>query len=834
MNPTRCIGCPFPHGKLVGARGAPASPLVIVGESPGVNEIKTGLPFVGPSGEILNQTLKGYEHLDPFITNAHMCFPGTTASKTPEKVASAVRCCTQRLREEIGSFPHEAILALGNAAMWGLTGEFNSKITQIRGKVFSSQLAAKGIIAAVHPSFLLRGGGSFRQFTADVDYAAALASGKRDYRSYIIPKFEVLSSEQEIISLAKNLDDNYVAADSETGGYEGFDHLRDRILSSGFCMDPNLVYVVPAELTTFTHHLFSTAARFVWHNGKFDAKFFRAGGVPNVRVDEDTMLLSYAADETKGLHDLEQVCSDILGMPDWKYMIKPYLEAARNSHPKGYVVTYADIPLPVLYDYMSRDISGTLQVFPFMREHVRKDKHLEKLYTRVLLPTSEYLVWVEEAGMALDLQQVNDNDNRLQAECDKYRDAINYFGATVGVPDTNPNSPIQLAHLLYDVLKLEPKDNRGRLIKTRSTDEETLDKLPAEHPVVIALKRYRKVKKAHSTYVIPAKDHLDSKRKLVKGWANIDGRVHTTYKIPGTATGRLASENPNLLNIPRDPMLRGQFTCDPDNILLDVDTNQAELRVLAELSQDPELTRIYTTTGLSIHDEVREEIFGDPTNYTSTELEFYLDKFNVRHHGPEKWLSELKAEQKMKAKNVNFGIPYGISEFGLAEQIDDTPAVAKTYLNKWYIKFGGARKFLLQCREAVTLNRVFVTPFGRKRRFGVVSPERLNELQNQASNFPMQSIASDIVLLTGIYMAPIARKLGVRIVNTVYDSILYEVPRDPILIQELSAQTVERLGITAKEWGITRIPIIGDGKVGKRWGQMTEVSKWLKEQREAA
>jgi DNA polymerase I len=822
----RCKDCPFPHGKLVGHRGDAASPLAIVGESPGVNEIKQGIPFVGPSGEVLNHALRGCS-IEPFITNAHVCFPGTTAQKTQEKVALAVQRCSERLRAEISAYPRKVILSQGNGAMWGLTGDFGLKITQIRGKVFTSPLAEKGIVACVHPSFLLRGGGSFRQYTADVDYAIALATGQRDFRKYIIPKFEVLSSEAEIIYLAKNWGpEDFVAADSETGGYEGFDHLRDRILSSGYCLDPNLVHVIPAELTRLSHHLYNSPARFIWHNGKFDAKFFRAGGVPNVRVDEDTMLLSYAADESKGVHDLEQISSDILGMPDWKYMIQPYLQAARNNNPKGYVVTYADIPLPVLYDYMGRDISATKQVFPILRANVARDEHLEKLYTRMLIRASEYLVWVEEAGMALDLQQVDANDKRLQLEIDKYADEINVIGRANGITDTNPNSPIQLAHLLYDVLKLKPT---GRGPATRSTDADTLDKLPPEHPIVIALKRYRKVKKAHSTYVIPAKDHYDSKKKLVKGWANIDGRVHTTYKIHGTATGRLASEDPNLLNIPRDPMLRGQFTCDPENILLDVDTNQAELRVLAELSQDPELVRIYTTTGLSIHDEVRDEIFGDVNGYTQQQLDFYLDKFNVRHHGPEKWLYELKAEQKMKAKNVNFGIPYGITEYGLAEQIDDTPQVAREYLNKWYKKFAGARLFLLKCREAVTLNRVFVTPFGRKRRFGVVSPERLNDQQNQASNFPMQSIASDIVLETGIYMAPKARKLGVRIVNTVYDSILYEMPRDPVLIEDLSAETVERLGITAKSRGITRIPIIGEGKVGMRWGQMTEVSKWLKQ-----
>jgi DNA polymerase-1 len=546
------------------------------------------------------------------------------------------------------------------------------------------------------------------------------------------------------------------------------------------------------------------------------------------------MLLSYCIDETKGVHDLETISSDLLSMPDWKFMIKPYLQQAKNEHPKGYRVTYADIPDDVLYDYMARDISSTRQVFPILRSIVQSDPHLERLYTRVLMPASEYLVWVEEKGITLDLTQVNANEARLATEIEQHRRVIDAVGRDKGLGETNPNSPIQLAALLYDTLGLQPRERRFK--PSRSTDEDTLDKLDTAHPVVAALKRYRKVKKAQSTYVTAAKDHEDAKGKTISGWVNpVSKRVHTTYKIHGTSTGRLASEDPNLLNIPRDPMLRGQFVATEGHVFVDVDTNQAELRVLAELSQDPELTRIYTTTGLSIHDEVRDELFGDPNQYTSETLDFFLDKFNVRHHGPEKWLSELKAEQKMKAKNVNFGIPYGISAFGLAEQIDDTPQIAQQYLDKWYAKFQGARRFLLKCRESVILNKVFVTPFGRKRRFGVVGPERLNDQQNQASNFPMQSIASDIVLVTGIYMAPKVRKYGVSVVNTVYDSILFEAPYDIPLIQDLAAETVDRLSITAREWGIRRIPITGEAKVGKRWGQLQEIQEWLElRQRQAA
>lgn len=827
---TRCEHCPHGNTRLVGSRGPIDSPFVIVGEGPGSQEVIKGLPFVGPSGKVLEHGLaQNPDCPEPFITNATICFPGHVKKKDKDKIGQATQCCQKRLLAEVSAYPRKVILALGNAALWGLTGNFGSRITQVRGQIFPSPLAEHGIVASVHPSYLLRGGGSYRQYLADVDYAQGFLQGK-DLRKFVIPKLHVVTSEQEINILAREFrglpPGTPIAGDSETGGWDGFDHLRDRILCAGFCFDSGLVYVIPEDLIPSTQVLFDNECDFIWHNGKFDAKFFRAprASVRNVRVTHDTMLLSYALDETKGIHNLEQVCSDILGMPDWKFMIQKYLDGAKANKqwspkpqkmgPDGKLkpgtVTYECIPKPVLYDYMSRDISGCLQVFPTLRRHVLQDRHLEKLYTRLLMPASDYLIEVEENGMMLDPEQVDKNSERLLEQIAIHTAEFNRILVSAGGQPVNLNSPMQLAGALYDVFKFPGKG--------RSTDIKALNNLP-DHPAVTALKRNRKVQKAESTYVRPA-----------RSWIGADGRVHTTYKINGTATGRLASEDPNLLNIPRDPLLRGQFVAAPGCIFLEVDVNQAELRVLAELSGDPELTRIYTTKGLSIHDEMTKEIFGDINEYTNDQFQLMVNKFNV-HNFPEK----LYDEQKMRAKNVNFGIPYGITPFGLAEQIDVSAREAGTYLDKWNRRFAGAALFIRKCREAPLKGQTIVTFFGRKKRFGAVSREKINDLQNEASNFPMQSIASDIVLDTGIYMRPIANKLGARIVNTVYDSILYELPLNRPLIEDIAHQTQEKMRQTAIDWGMKRIPIQGDAKLGVRWGSLTEIGKfWKQHEAEAA
>lgn len=805
----RCTGCAFPNGKLVGSRGDPKSPLAVVGEGPGRVEMLKNYPFAGPSGDLLDAGLAQHPDITPYITNAEICFPGTTQTKSLDRIVQATRSCHGRLEHELLAHPREVILALGNAALWSCTGDYGLKITQVRGKVFPTPYARRGVVAAAHPAFLLRGGGSLRQFMADVDYACSLTKGQ-DFRKYIVPKVEVIKSAAHLSWLAYKLKSlppgTPVAADTETGGHDGFDHLRDHILCAGFCYDPLCVYVVPEGLISGAAALYDNDCRFVWHNGKFDAKFFRACGVSNVRVDEDTMLLSYALDEVGGQHDLEQVSSDLLGAPDWKYMVKPHLEHAKNVHPKGYKPTYADIPRDVLYDYMAKDISSTLQIFGLLRRRVAANPHLEKLYTKTLIPVSRYLIPIEEAGIKVDLSQVDENRKRLESECAVYEGAINKTAQQYNLAGINPRSPAQLLPFLRDTLKL--KLPNGKI--PQSTDEDTLLKLP-KHAVVISLLKYRKVQKALSTYVNP-----------VPGWINIDGRAHTTYLIHGTVTGRLASRDPNLLNIPRDPFLRGQFVPEPNRIFLEVDINQAELRVLAELSQDKALTKIYTEGGLGIHDVVTLEMYGKISDYDLQRLEFMINKFNLTHIPEVDRLAKLYSEQKMKAKNVNFGIVYGITEVGLADQIDDTPENAAKYLKAWHGKFPEASRFLFKCREAVVLGKNIVTTFGRTKRFGCVSPERLQGLQNEASNFPMQSIASDIMLHTGIRMQPRATSLGIPIVNTVYDSILYECPNDPALLKDIALETMETIPQVAKDWGIRKIPIIGESKTGLRWGSLKD------------
>lgn len=756
--PKGCPECPF-GGMKVGPRGNPKAKLACVAESPGVQERVKGFPLVGPSGEVFFSAFPEDVDVDElaFITNALQCLPKKTKGvKDQAKMWHAAQCCKERLVAEVTKHPRKVILAMGNSALWSLTGNPALKITQERGKLINSELAEIGIIPAVHPAALLRGTGNYRQFCADVDYAIHIANGG-DIKRFITPKVYVVSSVGCAKTLVKFLKkQSYLAADIET---TGFNRLTDRVLCVGIAYKPETVFVFTPQVFKYLVPLFEAKKpNFIWHNGKFDIAFLRREGLA-ARVDEDTMLLSYALDESGGIHDLEQVSGDLLDAPDYKYMVKPWLPKKNSS--------YDLIPKKVLYEYNGIDVSLTLQDFYILRAKVANDAALEKLYTRTLIPASELLYHVEWAGMRVDTEHIAKIERFYRI---KVQAAVRYVERLIGHP-INLNSPQQVAKMLYDELKIPPRHGRG-------TGKDILEKLP-QTKVVKALRRHRKAAKAYSTYV-----------KGMLAAINIDGRIHSTFKIHGTRTGRLSSAKPNLQNIPRESLIRGMFVPRKGYKFIEVDLNQAELRSLACLSKDPGLIEIYTSTDRSIHNEMAEYLFG----------------------------ADWDHEDKMKAKMVNFGIVYGREGPSIAEQFDISIKEGWRMVNGWFERFPVAHDFIKKCRKCVRKAQTITTSFGRKKRHRIVTRENLKTLQNEASNMPHQSIASDITLQAAIRLRPILQAIGCEIVNLVHDSILIEVPDNAIIIEQVKKLAIGVMEMIAPEWDLTEVPFKADGKMGDRWG----------------
>lgn len=805
-----CPGCPF-GGPKVGGRGDPNSTFVIIGESPGKQEVEKGLPFVGPSGKVLDSALNRHKlhpiaTPEPWIMNAMQCYPGDAEGKDETRMVQAINACRQRVLEEINAHPRRVVLALGAWALRSLAGNPDLKITAERGKVFNIPgVGAEYVFPSVHPAFLMRGGSgaTHQQFLRDVEYSLSVLKGATTTKKPPVTTYEIVRDERDIRDLGayfRSLPKGHViGADTETSG---FSHLRDRVLCAGYAPNPEEVYVIPEHLAKAQSPLFDNECSFLWHNGKFDVRMLRGSGIKNARCDEDTMLLSYATDEYGGIHDLEQVSSDYVNSPNWKAMLDSYLPNRKTS--------YEVIPKDILQYYMALDIGNMYAAFLQLRERVRRDVHLERLYTRTLIPASKFLAKVEEQGLFVDKRRVSENVILYEGEIQRMK--LEFLDFTKPFPNSGYtdkliNSPKQMNQFLYDDLKIRPL--RGK----RTTDKKVLEKLP-KHPVIDALFKARKFTKEYGTYV-----------KNIPNYLDIDGRVHATYLLHGTTTGRLASRNPNLQNVPRNPRIRGQYVAAPGRRFLEPDLNQAELRVLACLSNDRALCHIYETEGMSLHDEVRADIWGYRKDWSPKHLREQLEKFQLTEKdqwGP-KGEDRVYEEQKMRAKAVNFGIVYGRTAPGIAEEFVIPTPEAQGWINKWFKKFPDAKKFIDRCRNAPLTGAVLVTPFGNKRRFGVVGRERQDEIMNQASNFPEQCCASHITLHTGIEIQDyLEERWDAKIVNLVHDSILIDIPDNDIIACEVSRYVIDRMENMPKKWGFTRIPFIAEAKMGYKWGSLSK------------
>ena len=776
-----CTGCRFGGAKILG-RGDFTSPYVVVGEGPGHNELREGIPFVGQSGKLLLKRAPEFLEGSWYVTNAHLCgYHKKPDDKRKDELPSIVRCCSQRLLAEISAYPRKLIVALGNGALWATTGNYSLKITQQRGRLIPSPLAEYGILPILHPAAILRGTGNFRQFTEDLVYAAKrVVHG--DVRRCIEPSEIIVHTTNATAyeAISRELrNEKYLANDIETAG---LNPRKDRVLLLGVSATPERVHIFRGEAleSGVLRELFDppgnlSKPNFIWHNGKFDSRFLRTPRLDlPASVDEDTMLLSYALDENTGCHDLEQVAGDVLGAEDYKHVLKQWVKKKTDS--------YALVPPKVLDHYAAQDISRTLQIWRELRKRVAEDSGLEKLYTRTLIPASNMLRAVERRGFHVDMDQVRKMDvqyraNILIAEKALY-DLVGVF---------NPNSPAQVASIIYDKLRIPVYKGM------RSTDKKVLLRLP-DHPFLKALTRYRTLAKAHATYVLGVARQVED-----------DGRVHSTFLLHGTQTGRLASRDPNLQNTPRLPELKGMYDAAAGYILLETDENQAELRSLAEVSGDSYLISLYNSEERSLHDEMCEFLFGSQESHES------------------EWEWE---EHRMRAKAVNFGIPYGREAFSLAEEFQVTRVTAQSWVDGWFKRAPEAKKFIDRCRAAPLYGQTIQTPFGNRKRHGLVTRENLHDLQNEASNFPHQNIASNINLHAAMRIIPEVERLtwgAGGLVNLVHDSSIWELPNDPHIVRQIAEAALDIYPAAARSWGFTKVPFKADAKVGKKWGSGTKL-----------
>jgi DNA polymerase-1 len=404
---------------------------------------------------------------------------------------------------------------------------------------------------------------------------------------------------------------------------------------------------------------------------------------------------------------------------------------------------------------------------------------LKKTYDEIDLPLVPVLARMEEAGVKIDTEALARMSTRLEREIDaKAREIYECCGQ-----EFNINSPRQLGDVLFNKLNL-PKPVKYGKGKTISTAVDVLEGLAAEHQAPRLVLEYRQLSKLKSTYV-------DTLPALL---SPATGRLHTTFDQTGTATGRLSSANPNLQNIPiRTEVgreIRAAFTVEPGHVLLAADYSQIELRLLAHFSNDALLVEAFNR-GDDVHTLTASQVFGVPPLMVTP-------------------------DHRRQAKVVNFGIVYGLSAFGLSQNLGIEPSEAKQFINAYFEKYSGVRAFIDRTLEEARRDQKVQTLFGRIRPIPDINAKNSNQrgfAERTAVNTPLQGTAADLIKIAMIRIdeAIRDRSLKSRMTLQVHDELVFEVPEGELdVMRSLVREYMEKVHPLA-------VPLVVEIGVGNNW-----------------
>ncbi|MFO1080140.1 MAG: DNA polymerase I [Reyranellaceae bacterium] len=472
----------------------------------------------------------------------------------------------------------------------------------------------------------------------------------------------------------------------------------------------------------------------VGQNIKYDMCVFRGHGIEIGPVD-DTMLLSFVLDAGKHNHGMDELAERYLGQKTIKF------SDVAGSGAKQ--ISFDKVPIDKARDYAAEDADVTLQLWTRFKPRLARE-HVTTLYETVERPLIPVLLSMEQAGIKVDAPQLK----ALSADFERRLADLEREIHRIAGREFNVGSPKQLGEILFDEQKL-PGGKRNKN-GSWATDAGVLDELAAQgHPLPVKILEHRQLAKLKGTYTDALVREIDPKT----------GRVHTSYHMTGAATGRLASTDPNLQNIPvrteEGRKIRGAFIAEAGHKLLSADYSQIELRLLAHVADIASLKEAFAR-GDDIHAITASEMFGVPV----------------------KGMDPLV---RRRAKAINFGIIYGISAFGLAQQLGIGQPEAREYIAKYFQRYPGIRDYMERTKDYARQNGFVQTPFGRKIHLKFIHDRSAGMrafAERAAINAPLQGGAADIIKKAMIRLpaALKAASLASRMLLQVHDELLFEVP----------------------------------------------------------
>lgn len=794
-----------------------------------------------PSEKMKNEILSyleevGFDRADFSFTAAVKCRVwDANITKTMTKT-----CATNYLSQEIERHKYEWVLAFGNEALQATTGK--AQVTKYRAQVHPSiHRAETKVFPTIAPGAVSRNPGQRASFVADLTYFRTLSEGAGGTSKRLPDRIRMITSPTGLRTLRDDLltCEGY-AFDIETNGfneYEAGSEVVSLALSTWDkgATEPQRCYAIPlshpeSQFAGNWRQVLAMLAKYVGvpqkrvaHNGKFDLRWLHEFGC-KFDLTFDTMLAAHLLDENRA-KGLKPLARSLLNVPPWEMETKN-LQAE---------------PIKKVLKYNALDTWYTAHLYFIFRKQLQDQPRLGKLFMRMSVPASNIFTEIERKGIWVDREILQTNAKISQETLDDIdAELMKHVPPRDVWPDNikevNFNASNFARWFLFDYLELpvlaRGKDKEDGSPGAPSMAEGILQMLNKHHPheVLTLLLSRVKWQKFSSSFFSSYLDQIDD-----------NDRIHTTFKLTGTVTGRLSSgkgdadkvtgrvsnRGVNLQQVPRDKFVKGIFGGSPGSVFLECDYSQVELRVAAAIAREPTMMSLYQQ-GEDIHMATAMKMTGKPA-------------------------SQVTGDERKKAKPVNFGFLYGMSAGTFVDTawnnygVEVTPHEAEVFRRAYFEQFPMLLEWHRKQRALATKFGRVESPLGRVRHLpDIYSPDRkvAAEAGRQAINSPVQSFASDLAILALVNITRDFKRRGLKAfsVGAVHDALNFEVPEEEVRIAApLIKYHMENYPLV-KHFGYHMpVPIVGDVAISRQWGDKQEVpadivtdelkfDRWLKKE----
>lgn len=739
-----------------------------------------GVEKVGPKTAV--KWLKEYGNLDNIVANADKItgVVGDNLRKALDWLPTGrelitIRCDLAHIDGVPGDFSHLLPQSPDKAKLAELFERFDFKTWRRE----LDNMPGEAVPAKAHASAPTQApstGNSQAPMTHDL--FAAPATQTRDY--------EVILTEAALDAwLARLQRADLICFDTET---TSLDPMTAKLVGMSFAIEPGKAAYLPlkhdyagapqqldftATLARIKPLLEDPALKKVGQNLKYDKHVLANHGIALNGIAHDTLLQSYVLESHRS-HGMDDLAMRHLGVQTITY------EEVAGKGAKQ--VGFSQVSVEVATDYAAEDADITLQLhenlYPQIAANLSGDAKLEYIYRQIEMPVMEILFTIERNGVLIDSQMLQTQSHELgQKLMELEQQAYQLAGQPF-----NLSSPKQLQEILFGKLGIKPlkKTPSG----TPSTDEDVLQELALDYPLPKLLLEYRGLAKLKSTYT----------DKLPKAVNPTTGRVHTNYGQAVANTGRLSSNEPNLQNIPvrtaEGRRIREAFIAPAGSVIVSADYSQIELRIMAHFSKDAGLLQAFAA-GEDIHRATAAEIFGVERDAVSS-------------------------EQRRYAKVINFGLIYGMSAFGLAQNLNIERSAAASYIERYFARYPGVKDYMQNTRETAKQQGYVETLFGRRLWVPEInSPNGMRRAgaERAAINAPMQGTAADLIKLAMIAVQGWLEKerLQTKLIMQVHDELVLEVPASELdLVKKTLPQLMQ--GVASLD-----VPLLAEVGTGPNW-----------------